>query len=129
MVGRSLKGMYSIDAAPCELQCAIREFWPETEWDAAASIAYLESAWNAFAVRDTTDASHPCGAQLSPVAGVPITAEMSVGYFQINACDFPSWEWQRLYNARHNAGTAHMLWSTQEWAPWLFSAQRLGLLP
>jgi len=47
--------MYSIEHAPLELQDAIREFWPEAEWDNAASISYLESAWDAFAVDDSTD--------------------------------------------------------------------------
>jgi hypothetical protein len=121
--------VYSIDDAPIELAVSIREFWTETDWNAAASIAFLESAWDAFAVRDTRDANHPCGSQLSPIAGVPVTAELSVGYFQINACNFPGWEWQRLYNARHNAGTAHMLWVVAGWSPWLFSARALGLLP
>jgi hypothetical protein len=51
-----------------------------------------------------------------------------VGYFQINACNFPDWEWQRLYNARHNAGTAHMLWAQQGWNAWYFSAHQLGLI-
>jgi hypothetical protein len=121
--------MYSIEHAPLELQDAIREFWPEAEWDNAASISYLESAWDAFAVDDSTDSEHPCGSQLPPRGGVGVTAELSVGYFQINSCNFTGWEWQRLYNARHNAGTAHMLWSDRGWQPWYFSAVTLGLLP
>ena len=62
--------------------------------------------------------------------GVRITAERSVGYFQINTCNLPpDWEWQRLYNARHNAGTAHALWDAagQRWSPWYYSAGLLGL--
>ena len=113
---------------PEELADSIREFWPETEWDNAAAISFLESAWDAFAVLDSTDATHPCGAPLPPRGGVRITAERSVGYFQINSCNFPDWEWARLYNARHNAGTAHMLWTQQGWRPWYFSAQQLGLV-
>jgi hypothetical protein len=121
--------VWRVDDAPDELSAPIKEFWPESEWDNAASIAFLESAWNAFAVRDTTGPSTPCGSDLAPIGGVAITAELSVGLFQINACNFPSWEWQRLYNARHNAGTAHMLWADRGWTPWLFSARTLGLLP
>lgn len=117
-----------IDEAPAELRIAIQEFWPSEEWDNAANIARLESGWDAFAVRDTTDASHPCGAVVDDYHGQPITAERSVGYFQINSCNFPDWEWQRFYNARHNAGTAHELWSARGWSPWYFSAQTLGLL-
>ncbi len=120
--------MASIDDAPAELQVAIREFWPESEWDNAASISQLESNWDAFALADTTDASHPCGSIIGERGGVKISAERSVGYFQIDSCNFPDWEWQRLYNARHNAGTAHMLWVERRWAPWYFSAQTLGLL-
>jgi len=97
--------------APCELQCAIREFWPEGEWDNAASIAQLESKFNAFAVADTRDADHPCGSFVRSIDGVAVSAEFSIGYFQLNACNFPDWPAERFFNARHNAGTAHLLWS------------------
>lgn len=122
--------MTTIDDAPPELNVAIVEFWPPTEWDHAAAIAQLESGFNAFALADTVDAEHPCGSDLGERDGVRITAERSIGYFQINACNFPDWEWQRLYNARHNAGTAHALWEQagRSWRPWYFSAKRLGLL-
>lgn len=122
--------LLSIDdpTAPGELVGAIREFWPSDQWDNAITIAYLESRWDAFALADTTDAFHPCGARLKQKNGVWISAERSVGYFQINSCNFLDWEWQRLYNARHNAGTAHMIWSEQGWGGWYFSAKALGLL-
>jgi hypothetical protein len=120
--------MKSIADAPYELANAVREFFPEAEWDHAVSVAFLESGWNAFAVRDTTDADHPCGASVGTIDGVAVSAELSVGYFQLNSCNFPDWEWQRFYNARHNAGTAHLLWSTRGWQPWFFSARTLGLL-
>jgi hypothetical protein len=123
--------MTTFGDAPEELQVAIQEFWPVAEHDNAAAIAQLESGFDAFALNDTTDGAHPCGAFLTTRNGVRITAERSVGYYQINACNLPpDWEWQRLYNARHNAGTAHKLWADagQSWRPWYFSAQRLGLL-
>ena len=123
---------HSIDdaALPAELKVAIQEFWPATEWNNAASIAWLESKWDAFAIRDTTSLGYPCGSVLEDRSGVLIYAERSVGYFQINSCDFPDWEWQRLYNARHNAGTAHMLWDHAggAWVPWYYSALSLHLL-
>jgi hypothetical protein len=114
--------------APLELQVAIQEFWPDTEWQNAVNIAELESSFDAFALDDTTNLA-PCGVQISDRDGIQIYAERSVGYFQINSCDFPNWEWQRFYNARQNAGTAHMLWEAAggSWKPWWFSAQRLGL--
>lgn len=119
----------TVDDAPAELADAIREFWPQSEWDNAARVAYLESGWDAFALADSTDSYHPCGTPLYERDGVTVTAELSVGYFQINACNFPGWEWQRLYNARHNAGTAHMLWDRAGgWSPWYFSARSLGIL-
>lgn len=114
--------------APIELQVAIQEFWPEDQWDNAAAVAQLESGWDAFALADSTDAQHPCGAYLRDQNGVAVSAERSVGFFQINACNFPTWEWQRFYNTRHNAGTAHALWAARGWQPWYFSAMRLGLL-
>jgi hypothetical protein len=120
--------MTTIDDCPAELALAIREFWPELEWDNAAAISRLESAWDAFAVNDSTREDAPCGAVLYVRDSTSVTAERSVGFFQLNACNFPTWEWQRFYNARHNAGTAHMLWSLRGWQPWYFSAKSLGLL-
>src|SRR5437773_2915442 len=122
--------MTTIDEAPLELAGAIRQFWPATEWDNAASVALLESGFDAFALNDSTTPATPCGAYLRTQDGVRITAERSVGYFQINSCNYPDWEWQRLYNATHNAGTAHQLWDQagQSWSPWYFSASELGLI-
>ncbi len=119
--------MTYLEQAPAELADAIREFWPADQWENAAHIAALESGFNAFALRDTTTGGVPCGAALPEIDGVSISAERSVGYFQINSCNFPEWEWARLYNARHNAGTAHMLWDQagQSWSPWYFSSKQL----
>jgi hypothetical protein len=115
---------------PAELDAAIREFWSEDQWENARRIALLESGYDPFALNDTTDADHPCGTPLRNDSRNDTVAEHSVGYFQINTCNFPLWEWQRLYNARHNAGTAHLLWvqAGGSWRPWLRSAQRLGLI-
>jgi hypothetical protein len=121
--------MTTINDAPLELQGAIKEFWPESEWDNAASVAYMESRFNPFAEYDTTrNGLFPCGTPRGEIAGVPITSERSIGYFQINACNFPDWQAAHFYNARHNAGTAHMLWATRGWQPWYFSAKHLGLI-
>lgn len=121
--------MKSIDEAPADLQLAIKEFWPEEEWDNAASIAFLESGWNAFALADTTHGGAiPCGTVIGQLDGVNVSAERSVGYYQLNSCNFLGWEWGRFYNVRHNAGTAHDLWSHRGWQPWYFSAKSLGLL-
>lgn len=124
------RGVADLSAMPEELRLAIEEFWPESEWDNASAIAWEESRWDAFALDDTATAAGGCGRYLREQDGVSIFSERSVGYFQINACNFPTWEWQRLYNARHNAGTAHLLWENagQSWRPWYFSATRLGLL-
>lgn len=121
--------MTTIDDAPGDLQLAIREFWPPSEWDHAAQIAELESGFDAFAEVDTTKGGAiPCGTIIGQVGGVNVSAEHSISYFQINACNYPGWEWARLFNARHNAGTAHDLWSQRGWQPWYFSARKLGLL-
>lgn len=117
------------DGVPDELWYSVAEFFPESEWENACNIARLESAFDAFALRDTATQAGGCGIAIGESDGVRITSERSVGYFQINACDFPDWEWQRLYNARHNAGTAHLLWSgNNDWSPWFFSARKLGLI-
>lgn len=115
-------------AAPPELRASVEEFFPLDQVDNALRVAYLESSWDAFAVDDTTDATHPCGSHLRFENGLDIYAERSVGYFQINVCNFPSWDWRRLYNAEQNAGTAHMLWAERGWQPWYQSAKILGLL-
>jgi len=120
--------MPNLGDAPAELQVAITEFFPASEWENAAGIALLESGWDAFALNDSTTAEHPCGTVIGERDGVKITAERSVGYFQINSCNYPDWEWQRLYNARHNAGTAHMIWERQGWHAWYYSAKSLGLI-
>jgi hypothetical protein len=115
--------------APEELRVSIVEFWPEVEWDNAADVARLESGYDAFARARTTSPAHPCGSIIGRRDGVNVAAEDSIGYFQINACNLPGdWEPERLYNARHNAGTAHDLWAHRGWQPWYFSATTLGLL-
>lgn len=114
--------------APAELTDGIREFFPESEWNHAAYVSWLESDWNAFAIADTRTPEHPCGSLLRTDGGVDIFAELSVGYFQLDFCNFPAWEWQRGYNARHNCGTAHLIWSLQGWGAWYFSAKALGLI-
>lgn len=122
--------MTAMADAPDELRVVISEFWPIGEWENAASIALLESGHDAFALNDSTTPQRPCGTILFKRDGVDVSAERSVGYFQVNSCNFPDWEWQRLYNARHNAGTAHLLWfeAGQSWSPWYFSAKKLGLV-
>jgi chitodextrinase len=120
--------MTSLVDAPPELQVSIQAFWPEEEWDNAAAIAKLESDFDAFALDDTTDADHECGAVIRQVNGVDVSAERSVGYFQINTCNYPGWDWKRLWNAYQNAGTAHMIWAEQGWGAWYFSAHQLGLV-
>jgi hypothetical protein len=120
----------SIDDAPQELAEAIREFWPAEQWDNAASISWLESRWNAFAEADTTQGGAiPCGTPIEVRDGVIITAERSISWFQINACNLPpGWNPAHLFNTRHNAGTAHDLYARRGWSPWYFSARALGLL-
>jgi hypothetical protein len=120
--------MTVLSDAPPELQVSIQAFWEPEEWDNAAAVAKLESDYDAFALADTTDANHGCGTIIGQRNGVNIAAERSVGYFQINACNYPTWDWTRLYNAYQNAGTAHMIWTEQGWGAWYFSAHRLGLV-
>jgi hypothetical protein len=114
--------------APPDFQLAVKEFWPESEWENAAGVAWLESGWSAFAENNTTSPSHPCGSFLEERDGVRITAERSLGWFQINACNLPAeWTPEHLFNTRHNCGTAHQLWNERGWAPWYFSARSLDL--
>lgn len=124
-----MSDMGKFEEAPKELQDGIAEFWPTSEWQNAAAIAQLESGWNAFAVADTRTAEHPCGAVFTARNGVAVSAEYSIGWFQINACNLPpDWVPENLFNTRHNCGTAHSMWSERGWHPWFFSATTLGLL-
>lgn len=119
----------SINDAPDEISSPIREFWPSEEWDNAASISFLESSWRWDAENDSTaNGAYPCGTVIASLGGVTITAEHSIGYFQINACNYQGWNPGHLFNARQNAGTAHALWAERGWEPWYFSAKQLGLL-
>lgn len=121
--------MKDISEAPEELQQAIKEFWPESEWNNAASISYLESGWKYNAEADTTNmGAIPCGTVIDERDGVKVTAEHSLGWFQINVCNYPDWDSRYLFNTRQNAGTAHDLWAHRGWQPWYFSAEQLGLL-
>jgi len=120
---------YRLSDAPADLQAGVMEFWPAEKWDEAASISFLESDWKPFAQNDTTRGGLIlCGTVLYVRDGVTITAENSISYFQLNACNFPTWNPAHFFNARHNCGTAHLLWSMRGWEPWWFSAKTLGLL-
>lgn len=121
--------MVHVEDAPSELCDAIMEFFPPSEWDNAAGIAQLESGWRWDAEVDTTSSAIPCGAVLEYRDGIQITAEHSIGFFQINACNYPDWNPCHFFNTRQNVGTAHALWSERGWLPWYFSARALGLLP
>ena len=119
----------TIDEAPDELAQLVREFWPDQELDNAVSVSFLESGWSAFAENDTRNASAPCGARLYVRAGQWVTAEWSIGWFQINACNLPpEWKPVHLFNSRHNVGTAHAMWAERGWHPWFYSATQLGLI-
>jgi len=121
--------MGKLEEAPVELADAIREFWTADTWDNAAAVAELESRWNAFAEYNSTSANSPCGTVLRTSGGVRVTAEWSIGWFQINACNLPQgWNPCHLFNTRHNVGTAHDLYTRQGWGAWYFSAKQLGLL-
>jgi hypothetical protein len=119
----------TIDDAPSELAQAIMEFFPPEEWENAAQVARLESNWEWDALNDSTEGGKvPCGTAIGEHAGVEISAERSIGYFQINSCNYPEWNPCHFYNVRQNTGTAHALWEQRGWRPWYFSAQKLGLL-
>lgn len=119
---------FSINDAPDDLAYEIRRY-TDWDWDEAASISKMESGWEWDAEADTTQGgSIPCGTVIDVRNGVPVTAEHSISYFQINACNFPDWKWQHFFNVQQNVGTAHDLWSRRGWEPWYFSAQELGLV-
>jgi hypothetical protein len=121
--------MSAIDECPDELRGAIMEFWPEDQWDNAAAVSHLESGWSAFATADTRRPGAGCGQVIGERDGVRISAEYSLGWFQINGCNLPGdWTPEHLFNTRHNCGTAHAMWSERGWSPWYFSATKLGLI-
>lgn len=123
-----MRSVVSLTDAPLELQTCIREFWPEENWEEAANVSFLESHWNPFAIADSRSTLLKCGDLVRTINGVAVFAEFSLGYFQINSCNFPDWDPYAFYNARHNCGTAHMLWAERGWSPWYFSAVALDLI-
>lgn len=127
---RSRRGCIpSLSDAPQELQDSIREFFPDGEQQNAADISYLESGWRWDAENDSTHGGLvPCGAVIEVRDGVTITAEHSISWFQINACNYPTWKPGHFFNTRQNVGTAHALWAVRGWEPWYYSAKQLGLL-
>lgn len=121
--------MSKIDAAPLELADAIREFWPAEQWDNAAAVAQLESAWNAFAFVDTSAWPVDANGFIYYIGTVGVSRERSVSYFQIDTLSLPpGWRWFDLFNVRHNVATAHLYWTERGWRPWFFSATALGLI-
>lgn len=116
------------EVPPSDLETAIRAFFPESEWVNALNVAYLESGWNRDACNWSALTHGGCGAPMPTTDGVTITAEFSVGYFQINVCNYIGWNIGALFRAEDNVGTAHALWDERGWQPWYFSAQRLGLI-
>jgi hypothetical protein len=120
----------ALQDAPMELQEGIVEFWPPEERENAANISWLESGWRWDAENNTVTDSAPCGTPIGTVGGVQVFSEHSIGYFQINACNFPKWNPCHLFNARQNCGTAHALWEQAggKWTPWFLSAKALGLI-
>lgn len=121
-------GGIGIRDCPVELRELIKHWWPETEWNNAASVAFLESGLDPFARLDTRTPDSPCGSVVSDDSGVTITAELSIGYFQINTCNYPDVEPERFYNGALNVAYAFTLWRARAWGPWLFSAEKLGLI-
>jgi hypothetical protein len=117
----------TVDDAPVDLAIEIKAFFPPPEWDNAARVAFLESGWDPFALNDSATAAGGCGLPLFDRGGVGIVSERSVGYFQINSCNYPGWIWGQFYNVHHNVGTAHALWAQRGWSPWYFSSKSLGL--
>lgn len=122
-------GVPNYSEAPAEMRRWIEQFYPPAEWDNAADVAWFESGWRLDAVADTTDNGNvPCGTIIGVRNGVQVSAERSVGWFQLNACNFPDWDEQDLFRPRDNVGTAHMLWEERGWQPWWFTATKLGLI-
>lgn len=107
---------------------AIAKTWPEELWSHAADVSHLESGWNPTAVADTTEGgAKPCGTLLEVRNGVKVVAERSVGLFMYNECahgplvgwDDPILNATRAYELYKAAGNS--------FAPWYFSAKKLGL--
>lgn len=119
----------SLSNAPDQLVYWIHEFFEKDQWINAANIAWFESGWRSDATNDTRSPDHPCGSIIGERDGVQISAEWSIGYFQINACQVPAdWDPERLYIPRENVGTANDLFVRRGWTPWYFSAKQLGLI-
>lgn len=118
----------SIDEAPDDLAYEIKRY-DDWDWDEAASISWLESGWRWDELNDTVKTSgRRCGEVIKVIDEIPVTAEISCSYFQLNSCDYPGTPIWFFFNTKQNVGTAHALWNERGWEPWFFSARELGLL-
>lgn len=113
---------------PPDLVVLVQQNWPWSEWSNALAVALNESDWEAGAEANTTAEGVPCGTPLGERNGVMVTAERSVGYFQINLCNYPEDRWAYLLTPEGNVAQAAALWRERAWSPWYFSAEYLGLL-
>ena len=113
--------------APDDLADAIRKHFPPAQVVNAARIAFCESSWRQYALADTTDRG-PCGTPYTLADGRGAVTEIARGYFQINGCAHPEWNDDSLYDTEKNVLAARQLFGERGWQPWLYSAQRLGLL-
>jgi hypothetical protein len=116
-------------APPEDLDRAIRQYWPESQWQNAARMAYVESnGWKRDAERNTLGrAGGRCNIPIGTLPdGTPILSEQSVGYFQINVCAHGH---DRAYwiDTDHNVSYAAQLYREKGWGPWQVSARLLGL--
>lgn len=106
----------SFDAAPADLQTAIKKYFPSTEWNNAAAIAKAESGW----IRTSTNESYYRGG-----------GDLSYGYFQINiqpSANPSLGPKERLFETDYNTSCAFRLWSGRggSWSAWS-TAPGLGL--
>lgn len=113
---------------PDELVALVQRYWPWSEWSNALAISLKESGWDNEAFANTVDDAHPCGAIVGTFRGQPVSAERSVGYFQLNLCNYPSEVETDLRTPEGNVAEAHALWAARGWQPWYFTALELGLL-
>lgn len=113
---------------PEDLDRAIRQYWPATEWKNAARMAHEESGWRNDAERNTlARAGGRCNVPIGTLPdGTPIVSEQSVGYFQINVC---AHKHDRAYwiDTDNNVSYAAQLYREGGWGAWRVSARKLGL--
>ena len=113
---------------PEALEASIEKHFPQSQWENAASVSFLESSWRSEATADTRHlAGGECGGWYTLADGTPAQTEYSVGPWQINLCVHGIPEDQARDPDTATAFAAGLYFASG-WRPWFLASRSLGIL-